>query len=146
MKQLKKSLEHFSPASLTNRTWILHLSKSLNEPRHFSLLSSSVGVSNFGVQHLEGLKAAGLPKPSVNQIELHPWRQFKDIVAYCRKEGVAVEGYSPLVKGERLEEPRLLAIAKKWACFAFLISEHRKALFLILFFSCWPGRKRSYAS
>jgi hypothetical protein len=33
----------------------------------------SVGVSNFNVHHLEGLRSKGLPTPSVNQIELHPW-------------------------------------------------------------------------
>lgn len=35
----------------------------------------SVGVSNWSVQHLEGLREAGLEAPAVNQIELHPWCQ-----------------------------------------------------------------------
>ena len=35
-------------------------------------LIRSVGVSNFGVQHLEGLRLAGRPAPSTNQFELHP--------------------------------------------------------------------------
>lgn len=32
----------------------------------------SIGVSNFGVQHLEALKKHGRPMPTVNQIEMHP--------------------------------------------------------------------------
>lgn len=32
----------------------------------------SIGVSNFGVQHLEALKQHGRPMPTVNQIEMHP--------------------------------------------------------------------------
>ncbi|NJO92778.1 MAG: aldo/keto reductase, partial [Chloroflexia bacterium] len=43
----------------------------------------SLGVSNFSVTHLEALAKLGLDKPSVNQIELHPWQQKNDIVKYC---------------------------------------------------------------
>jgi len=59
----------------------------------------SYGVSNFGVDHLKALKTAGLPTPAVNQIELHPLLQQKEIVAYCEKEGILIEAYSPLAKG-----------------------------------------------
>lgn len=76
-------------------------------------LIRSVGVSNFGVQHLEGLKSAGLPKPSVNQIELHPWQQKVDIVRYCRENGIAVMGYSPLAKGTRFGDPKVQEIAAR---------------------------------
>ncbi|OWF44123.1 uncharacterized protein LOC110458799 [Mizuhopecten yessoensis] len=76
-------------------------------------LVRSVGVSNFGVQHLEGLREAGLPTPSVNQIELHPWQQKTDIVEYCRKNGITVMGYSPLTKGQKLSDKTLLEIAKR---------------------------------
>eukprot|EP00483_Globobulimina_turgida_P007009 UN07023 len=34
-------------------------------------LIKSIGVSNYGVQHLQALQKAGLPPPAVNQIELH---------------------------------------------------------------------------
>jgi len=77
-------------------------------------LIKSVGVSNYGVQHLEGLKKAGRPAPSVNQIELHPWQRKEDIVEYCRKNGIAVMGYSPLTKGQRLEDPDVLSLSKKY--------------------------------
>ena len=36
-------------------------------------LIKTVGVSNFGVAHLEALKNSGRPLPQTNQIELHPW-------------------------------------------------------------------------
>jgi len=77
-------------------------------------LVKSVGVSNYGVQHLEGLKAAGRPTPSVNQIELHPWQRKEDIVKYCRKNGIAVMGYSPLTKGQRLNDAEILQLSKKY--------------------------------
>lgn len=35
----------------------------------------SIGISNCGSQHIEGLIAAGLEPPAVNQIEMHVWQQ-----------------------------------------------------------------------
>ena len=35
-------------------------------------LVRSVGVSNFGVKHLQALESHGRPRPAVNQIEIHP--------------------------------------------------------------------------
>lgn len=75
-------------------------------------LIKAVGVSNFGVQHLQGLANAGLPPPSVNQIELHPFLQQKEIVDYCNKAGIVVEAYSPLSKGHFIDDPIISKIAK----------------------------------
>eukprot|EP00485_Elphidium_margaritaceum_P018199 CAMPEP_0202726494 /NCGR_PEP_ID=MMETSP1385-20130828/184641_1 /ASSEMBLY_ACC=CAM_ASM_000861 /TAXON_ID=933848 /ORGANISM="Elphidium margaritaceum" /LENGTH=316 /DNA_ID=CAMNT_0049392715 /DNA_START=8 /DNA_END=958 /DNA_ORIENTATION=- len=62
----------------------------------------SVGCSNFGVHHLKALEAAKLPLPAVNQIELHPWLQQTEIVRYCRAKNIAIQSYSPLVKGKKI--------------------------------------------
>lgn len=74
----------------------------------------SYGVSNFGVDHLKALKATGLPNPAVNQIELHPMLQQKDIVTYCQKEGIAVQAYSPLARASPwlIEHKEIRNIAK----------------------------------
>lgn len=76
-------------------------------------LIRSVGVSNYGVHHIEALRKAGLPLPSVNQIELHPFKRNRDIVEYCQKEGIAVMGYSPLAQAKKHEDPDLIRIAKR---------------------------------
>jgi 2,5-diketo-D-gluconate reductase A len=57
----------------------------------------AIGVSNFGIKHLEELKAAGLPKPEANQIELHPWSQKVELVRYLVDEGITPIAYSSLV-------------------------------------------------
>lgn len=57
----------------------------------------AVGVSNFGIAHLEEIKAAGLPLPDANQIELHPWSQKPELTAYLREHGIAIIAYSSLV-------------------------------------------------
>ena len=64
-------------------------------------LCVAAGVSNFSVEHLEGLAAAGLPTPEVNQIELHAWLPQDETVAYCREHGIAVMGYCPLARCNR---------------------------------------------
>ena len=78
----------------------------------------SVGVSNFGVQHLEGLRKAGRPTPSVNQIELHPQMRKQDIVDYCHQHGITVMGYSPLAKAQRMRDKKLIEVAQKYKNFA----------------------------
>ncbi len=62
-------------------------------------LCRSIGVSNFMVEHLEELIAHG-GTPTVNQIELHPHLQQRDVVAFCQAKGIVVEGWSPLIQGK----------------------------------------------
>ena len=92
----------------------------------------SVGVSNFGVGHLEGLRAAGRPLPSVNQVELHAmWRQ-RHIVDWCRQHGVTVMGYSPLVKARYLNDNRLTALASRSVSSGFV----KRGCVIALFSQC----------
>ncbi|MDW4549969.1 aldo/keto reductase [Defluviimonas sp. D31] len=57
----------------------------------------SIGVSNFNQAHLEEIKAAGLPMPEANQIELHPWSQKPELLSYMKAHGIAPIAYSSLV-------------------------------------------------
>ncbi len=57
----------------------------------------AIGVSNFTEAHVEELRAAGLPLPEANQIELHPWSQKPGLVAYLRANGILPIAYSSLV-------------------------------------------------
>jgi len=56
----------------------------------------SIGVSNFSARHIEEIKAAGLPLPETNQIELHPLSQKPELVAYMRGNGIVPIAYSSL--------------------------------------------------
>jgi len=75
----------------------------------------SIGVSNYSPAHTEALmRNDGVTvKPTVNQIEFHPWNQQKEIVQYCMKKGIAVEAYSPLTQGKRLGDPVIAEVATK---------------------------------
>lgn len=57
----------------------------------------AIGVCNCTVRHLEHLKrTATLWPPAVNQIECHPLFPQKELVEYCRKEGIVVQAYASL--------------------------------------------------
>ena len=74
----------------------------------------SIGVSNFNVHHLEPLKAARPDHvPVVNQIELNPYLTRDEVVKYCQQEGIVIQAYSPLTRGQKLKEPVLVNMAQK---------------------------------
>ncbi|KAK4861764.1 hypothetical protein LT330_003799 [Penicillium expansum] len=80
--------------------------------------AKSIGVSNYGIHHLEELEAyiqgGGGGQIDVGQYELHPWLDHSDIVEWLQERGIVVEAYSPLAHGSRLSEPVLLSIGKKY--------------------------------
>ncbi|KAI0127281.1 NADP-dependent oxidoreductase domain-containing protein [Xylariales sp. AK1849] len=77
--------------------------------------AKSIGVSNFGIQHIEELKQfANIWPPHVNQIELHPWLQQKVIVDYCQQHGITVEAYCPIARNTKANDKELIKIADKY--------------------------------
>jgi len=73
----------------------------------------AIGVSNFMVSHLEELFADAQERPDVNQIEIHPFMQQRDPRAFCKKHGIVVQAYSPLVRGNRLDHPEIRKVAHR---------------------------------
>ena len=57
----------------------------------------NIGVSNWGINHLEELNDKGYPLPAANQIELHPWSQKPELVAYLQENNIDIIAYSSLV-------------------------------------------------
>ncbi|KAL2058084.1 hypothetical protein ABVK25_001702 [Lepraria finkii] len=97
--------------------------RALVEAKQAGLIRS-IGVSNYGVHHLNELEAYikelegryGKGKGgeiSVGQWELHPWLARKDIVDWCNERGVICEAYCPLIRGQRLGEKALQDLSKK---------------------------------
>ena len=75
----------------------------------------SIGVSNFTSAHLNELLAQSKTIPAVNQVEFHPYLYQQDLLAFCQAHGIVIEAYSPLTHGERLNDPKLIAVAKKYS-------------------------------
>jgi 2,5-diketo-D-gluconate reductase A len=75
--------------------------------------AKSIGVSNFAVPHLERIIGETGVTPAVNQIELHPRFQQSALRAFHADKGILTESWSPLGQGKTLDDPTLVAIAKR---------------------------------
>ncbi len=74
----------------------------------------SIGVSNFRVPDLESLTAATEVIPHADQIRWFVGHTQPETTAWCRAQGVLVEGYSPLATGRLLDDNRLTGLAEKY--------------------------------
>jgi 2,5-diketo-D-gluconate reductase A len=71
----------------------------------------SIGVSNFGVPHLERLATETDTAPAVNQIEVHPYFTNDEVRAYGQKHRIATEAWSPIAQGAVLDDQVVQGIA-----------------------------------
>ncbi|NEM90978.1 aldo/keto reductase [Galbitalea soli] len=62
--------------------------------------AKSIGVSNFLIPHLERLLAETDVVPAVNQVELHPIFQQRELRAFQAQHGIATEAWGPLGQGK----------------------------------------------
>jgi len=74
----------------------------------------AIGVSNFHGHHLEALMRTAEVRPTVNQVELHPYHQQRDVRDANDRLEIATEAWSPLAKGrELLGDPVVREIATR---------------------------------
>lgn len=73
----------------------------------------AIGVSNFKIHHLKDLLSEAEIKPMVNQVEYHPHLTQKELHDFCQQEGIQLEAWSPLKRGELLNDPAINEIAAK---------------------------------
>ena len=77
-------------------------------------LVKSIGVSNFGVAHMQ--KLIDDPRttvvPAANEVELHPFLRQDEIEAFCKPRGIRLIAYSPLSRAKRLNNPVIQEVAK----------------------------------
>ncbi|KAI5954171.1 hypothetical protein KGF57_003928 [Candida theae] len=107
-----------SPKTSTEKR--LETYKALQEyvvdPNNTTLGIKSIGISNYGVSHLEELfKWDGLRvNPVINQLELHPWLPRIELRKYLDQHDIIAEAYSPLTQGYKLDDPELVALSEKY--------------------------------
>jgi alcohol dehydrogenase (NADP+) len=72
------------------------------------------GVSNFSIKKLNDLKQETDDFPEMNQVEMHPYLQQEDLIAYGKENDMLITAYSPLGSSDRPDmmksddEPALL--------------------------------------
>ncbi len=91
-------------------------------------LTRHIGVSNFGIGRLAEISSGATIRPEMNQVELHPYLQQNDMLAFCRQHGIHLTAYSSLGSFDRpavlkktgelslLENPTVVGIAKYKSC------------------------------
>jgi len=73
----------------------------------------SIGVSNFQPRHLRRLHAESDIPPAVNQIEVNPYLTQEELRGFCAEHQIAIEAWSPLGRGNVLEDPMVESIARR---------------------------------
>lgn len=87
----------------------------------------SIGVSNFNILHIEELLKTAKISPMINQIDLNPRWQQRELVAYCQKKNITISAAYSLIYGQEMNNLILKDIAEnynktvpnillKWSC------------------------------
>jgi 2,5-diketo-D-gluconate reductase A len=71
----------------------------------------SIGVSNFSVEELDQVIAAGEVTPAVDQVQFSPFEFRAALLEACEERQVVLEAYSPLGTGRHLAHPAVRQIA-----------------------------------
>jgi 2,5-diketo-D-gluconate reductase A len=74
----------------------------------------SIGVSNFQPHHLRRLHGETEIRPAVDQIEVNPYLTQDELRRFCADHEIAVEAWSPIARGNALQDPTIEAIARKY--------------------------------
>ena len=101
-------LIHWPESNLTAATWRAF------ETLRASGLVRAIGVSNFRHGDLARLYETAKVPPAVNQIEFHPYLQQTELVEECSSRGIAVEAWSPLMRGKVGRVPELIEIGTRY--------------------------------
>lgn len=74
----------------------------------------AIGVSNFQIHHLQDVLGDCEVKPAVNQVEYHPYLTQKELHTFCRENGIQLEAWSPLARGQILDHPTIVELERKY--------------------------------
>ncbi|MFX0061207.1 MAG: aldo/keto reductase [Candidatus Hermodarchaeota archaeon] len=109
LKYLDLYLVHWPVETLRGETWKA-MEYLLEEGK-----CRAIGVSNYMIHHLKELLETAKIVPAVNQVEFSPYLFRKDLLEFCRSQGIQFESYSPLTKGRKLKDPKLVSLGSKYS-------------------------------
>lgn len=75
--------------------------------------AAAIGLSNFLPHHLDALMPHVTVRPAVNQLEIHPSFQQREVTRRAADEGMLIEAYSPLGRGTDLRAPAVVEAADR---------------------------------
>lgn len=75
----------------------------------------AIGVSNYTIKHIKEIIDNNDIIPAVNQVEFSPYTYQKELLDFLNSKNIKLEAYSPLTKGLKLNDPKLVEIALKYS-------------------------------
>ena len=75
--------------------------------------AKSIGVSNFDADHIRAIADATGVMPALNQVELHPSFQQRDLRAFHAANGIVTQSWAPLGQGHLLDQTSIHGVAEK---------------------------------
>ncbi|MCQ2312935.1 MAG: aldo/keto reductase [Paludibacteraceae bacterium] len=77
---------------------------------------NAIGICGAEISTLEQMKDELGVYPLINQIEVHPYYNNKDLIEFCKQNNIMVEARSPLAHGDAIfaKEPILKELALKY--------------------------------
>ncbi|WP_097128806.1 aldo/keto reductase [Spirosoma fluviale] len=101
-------LIHWPVKEHRHETWRA-LEKIYSEGR-----ARAIGVSNHYPNHIDELLTQAHITPAINQMEFSPYCYLPEVIDYCRQKTIQPEGYAPLVRGQKADDPKLVTLAEKY--------------------------------
>lgn len=102
-------LIHWPVAGLRIESW-----KAL-EDIYMQKAARVIGVSNYTIRHLNELFANSEIKPAVNQVEFNPFNYHEKLLSFCNQEGIKVEAYTPLSRGNKFKHKTIKELSNKYS-------------------------------
>lgn len=76
--------------------------------------AKAIGVANYTVPFLKELNNYSNYIPALNQIEFTPWLFDNTTYSYCKQNGIQLQSYSPITRGIKFSDERLIALCEKY--------------------------------
>ncbi len=74
----------------------------------------AIGVANYLLPFLDELDTYKTIVPVVNQVEFSPYLFQQPLLERCKREDIQLQAYTPLVRGQRFNDERLIAFSEKY--------------------------------
>lgn len=74
----------------------------------------AIGVANYLIPFLNELETYSEITPAVDQVEFSPYLFLEDLLNECKSKNIQLQAYTPLVRGQRFTDPKLIALASQY--------------------------------
>jgi len=74
----------------------------------------AIGVANYLIPFLDELSSYASLVPMLDQVEFTPWLFQQELLQYCKNRNIQLQSYSPITRGKKFSDPRLLQLCSKY--------------------------------